>query len=342
VLAPDDKVRDGAKVIEVPDHFRSDFLEDVDQALRDVAGVATFNISPLIRDRASVRDAVRSHLKHPFTSECVTLTTDDDVTLQEYFNRKIALEVVLGKWTPKLNPGVSRCIHVDTSLTGDCTGLAMAHTSGVVRDNRMQPDGTYAVSSKPFVIVDFMLRLIPPASAEIPLWKIRDFILFLRQFYSIRLVTFDGWQSRDSAQLLRRERLQTGILSLDKRDDAYVSLRSALFDRRIAVYYYRWFENEVLDLERDVRRSKVDHPAKNTWDGGPGSKDMADAVCGAYYDCFLDESGLASLPEVDTVSSRRVVEPPKLSAPQQPLTGRTKIINTRKVSWEQLRASARG
>ncbi|KKK90072.1 hypothetical protein LCGC14_2726750, partial [marine sediment metagenome] len=55
MLEPDEKPRPNVKVVEgIPGEFKPSFEEDIDQALREIAGVATFNISPLIRDRQSI------------------------------------------------------------------------------------------------------------------------------------------------------------------------------------------------------------------------------------------------------------------------------------------------
>ncbi len=53
---------------------------------------------------------------------------------------------------------------------------------------------------------------------------------------------------------------------------------------------------EFTGLEHDVERDKVDHRATNP-DGSPGSKDVADAVCGAAYTCLMDRVAPGESPE---------------------------------------------
>ncbi len=47
----------------------------------------------------------------------------------------------------------------------------------------------------------------------------------------------------------------------------------------------------MLDLQRDMKAKKVDHPVKST-KGGPGRKDVSDGLAGAFYDCIEDEDCL--------------------------------------------------
>lgn len=350
ILKPTDKPRPRGRVVTVPGEYYDLFKGDVDQALRDVAGVATFNISPLIRDRESVVDAVRQHLVHPFTRDVINLSTEDDVTLEEFFDLKLACKVVGGKWVPKLNPERSRFVHIDTSLTGDCTGLAMGHPSGIVRAKEYRPDGTVNEVFKPFVVMDFVLRILPPMSGEIPLWKIRAFIIYLRQLYVIARVTADGFQSRDTCQLLRKQGMECEVLSVDRSDEPYLTLRSALTDRRFAVYHYPPLADELLDLEHDIKTRKVDHPVKATG-GGKGSKDVADATAGVTYGAITDTNTFSDLPVLDldptptkndTVSNR-VIEPARVSDPVTAVRPAKRVkVGGQSFDWDRLRKDLRG
>ena len=305
ILEDGERTRPEARIIAVPGEFRDPFMEDIDQALRDIAGIATFNVSPLIRDRKSVYDMVRKNIRNPFTTKVISLDILDDVTLDQYFDVNKTSKIVRGKWTPRLNPERPRYIHVDLSLSGDCAGLAMGHVSGLVKHNRSNADGTVVRLESPFIIMDLMLRILPPVGSEIELAKIRSFILYLKSLYPIARVTFDGFQSADSLQILKKvHKIDAGLLSVDRTDEAYLALRSALFERRIGGYAYEPFMDEVLDVERDVKKRKVDHPARAT-KGGKGSKDVADAVAGVTWLCINDERSMQSGPMLPVEDSAR-------------------------------------
>jgi len=314
ILKDDEQPKENIRVISVPGDFHRAFEEDADQALRDIAGVATIAISPLIRDRQSLIDAERPHLLHPFTSEWVTISTEDDYVIEDFFKLDTACRIENSKWTPRLNPTAPRFLHIDLSITGDAAGISMAHASGKVKRRTNRPDGTYTLDYKPFVIVDFMLRIVPPTGSETDLSKVRSFILYLREMYPITRVTFDGYQSVDSAQILNKAQVESGTLSVDRTEEPYVSLRAAFFERRIACYHYERFYTEMLFLERDINKKKIDHPQKFP-DGTPGSKDVADSCCGSVWWCLNDPRASRDLAimadDVAVQSESRIVDPPK-------------------------------
>ena len=323
ILKDGEEPRPEARVISVPGDFLKAFRQDVDLALRDVAGVATLAISPLISDPSTITDAIRKDLVHPFTSESLTIGTEDDYLLEHFWKRSVACKIVNSNYVPRLNPGLPRYIHVDLSLNNDCAGIGMCHLSGVVRTRDMRPDGTLFVTHKPFVLVDFVLRIIPPQGGENALFKFRSFILFLKQFYNVKLVTFDGFNSADCVQLLNRAGVKSELYSVDRTDDAYLGLRNAMTERRIGMYDYEPLKKELLFLERDIRKGKVDHPHKFP-DGTPGSKDVSDGLAGCVHAAIADEeSVIGDLPMIggwndpmlaEKRKQSRVIEPPKAEA----------------------------
>jgi hypothetical protein len=61
--------------------------------------------------------------------------------------------------------------------------------------------------------------------------------------------------------------------------EPYEYLRNAIYDGRVYLPKHDKLQRELLKLEFDARRQKVDHPAH----GNLGSKDLADAVAGVVY-----------------------------------------------------------
>lgn len=303
VLKAAETPRKGAKIIQIPGEFRRRFDEDVDQALRDLAGVATFNLSPLIRDRQSVFDAVHPDLKHPFTRDVVSVDFQDEDRIDSFFDLETVCRLDASVWKPKLNQGSPRFLHIDIGLTEDGLGLAMGHPAGTVRNERVNEDGTVSEIPNPVVIIDLMLRVVAPPGSEIDLGKVRSFIVYLSKLFNIVKVTFDRFQSADSIQILRKLGFEAGHLSVDRDDEAYVTLRSALFDRRVLYYEYGPFIDEVLDLERDAKERKVDHPVRSS-KGGRGSKDVSDAVAGVVWHCTNDPLAKEAAAVIEIEASR--------------------------------------
>jgi hypothetical protein len=338
ILKRGEKPRPGAKVVSVPIDFYDRFLEDPEQQLRDIAGVATLSHSPLIHDVSSLYDAVRKHLKHPFTREELTITTEDDVMVQDFFNLKVCCSVVAGRWVPKVNPHAPRYVHIDSSLSGDCTGIVMLHPSGIIRVREPRLDGTYTSVVKMMAIVDFMLRIRPPRASQIDLSKIRSFVMYLGDLFPIKCVSLDGFQSADSMQIMRKAGIDAVLLSVDRDDAAYMGLRSAFFERRLVYYRYEPVINELLELERDVRKGRVDHPERSALTGGAGSKDVADGLAGSYALCLRDEDSWRALPFLSS-DSGCIIDPsvPIELAPPQLVTGNGEV--KRPVNWAALEAN---
>lgn len=343
VLREDELERKGARTVEIPGEFKKRFDEDVDQALRDVAGVATFNLSPLVRDRRSIFDAHCEKMRHPFKRDVVTVDIDDDTRLDEFFELKTACRVQASRWVPRINPNAPRFLHVDIALTGDCLGIAMGHVAGIVRNARINEDGTTSEEPNPYIVMDMMLRVAPPPGSEIDLSKIRSFIVYLSKLYPIAKITFDQFQSADSIQILKKLGFDTGHQSVDRKDEAYLMMRSAFFDRRILTYEYGPFEDEALDLERDVKKRKVDHPLRSS-KGGKGSKDVSDGVAGVVWLCMTDPRGRDN-PAILQIERAEADDPGAILTRERvvgPDTIETHRVAGTKSTWDDLRGNLAG
>ena len=90
------------------------------------------------------------------------------------------------------------------------------------------------------------------------------------------MISYDGFQSRESIQILRKTGIRAEAISVDRNLEPYEYLRSALYQGRLAMVDSEPLRLELAQLELDAKRDKVDHPPR-------GSKDVADAVCGAVY-----------------------------------------------------------
>lgn len=87
---------------------------------------------------------------------------------------------------------------------------------------------------------------------------------------------FVSHNSRESIQAWKKQGMKTGQVSVDRSSTPYKQFREALNDLRIRMYHQEIVIGELLGLEYDEKKDKIDHPVN-------GSKDGADAVCGAYH-----------------------------------------------------------
>lgn len=276
----DDRLKN--KFAKVPGAFRKLFESDVRLAVRDVIGVGVVDEKRLFKVSNCIEEA--AVLENPFYYDVVELSLFDDIQLWHYLD--------LSKLH---NPDVPRFIHVDIGLSRDRTGIACCYPLGWVerRGQRVMK-----------VLVEFVVgvqkSLTYSGDDQVPIWKIRDFIIWLREKgINVYRVTFDGFQSVDTMQLLKRAGIMCDYLSVDRSDEVYLNLLSLYLEGRIVCCKNKVYEKELLELEWDSLRKKVDHPVG-------GSKDLADAVAGACFSTiknatsFLSYEEFVSTPERDS------------------------------------------
>jgi hypothetical protein len=166
-----------------------------------------------------------------------------------------------------------RFVHIDLGLTGDAAGIACGYVPGFVRVQRTKVDS----EPLPKIRLDFTLRVKPPKNDEIQFHKIRALIYKLRELgLNIQWVSYDSYQSVDSIQILRQKFFWTGTTSMDVTPLPYEVTKSAFYDGRVEAPEDAQAVKELISLERDPIKGKIDHPPA-------GSKDVADAVAGVIY-----------------------------------------------------------
>jgi len=238
----------------VPVEFQDQFTRNPEKARRDLGAVPSEAIGGFFGDPAAILAHANHDRENPLTAE--------------------------GELQPGLrgdNKPPLR-IHVDLGLKRDACGIAAAYRDATTGN----------------ITLLFSKRITPAEhGGEIDFARVRDFILRLRDEHGWRIasVTFDGWQSVDSRQQLRREGLTTDELSVDRDTRAYDTLKEYLLTGRLDYYPDPYLVQELQRLEL-VKGRKVDHPPN-------GSKDVADAVAGAVMACAAKVNRYAYLDEDD-------------------------------------------
>lgn len=256
------------KVIDVPVEFKPEFEKDIDQAIRDLAGIATATINPYLKDFRKITLAIDDR-EHPFSSLSTNLQDNghfiDDLLVQDHER--------LGK-SPILNPEAPRWVHIDPSITGDATGFCMGHVGGLVEVSRRDSDTErWITDESPLFVVDVALRIVPPSMGEIDFVKVRELVYTLKDYgFDIRGVSLDSYQSRETMQHYRKRGYQAELISVEK-EGAYKLLKDAFYEKRMMIYSYKPLLEELRRLEYDRKSGKIDHPVG-------GEKDVSDALCG--------------------------------------------------------------
>jgi len=286
VLTPEEveptraKLQDGMIIIDVPIDFKHDFVNDCENAIRDVAGVETVSVSPFIQQRDKIVPCIDINRKHPFTVDEWVQTLGGDfiwTMLARQVDQRDGAEVIR-TWQPLYFPGYARHVHIDPSLNGDATGIAVGCVTGyknvMRRDEATQEQ---YVERAPDIWVDFMLRIKPPIGGEIDQGLVRALVYKLQAhgFY-IALATMDQFNSASTLQKFAAKSMTAERISVDKPMDAYDLLKSAIYEGRISFYNYKPLLEELGWIQKDNIRNKVDHPQNK-------SKDVADALAGITF-----------------------------------------------------------
>ena len=106
----------GYKILQVPIEFRANFLDDIDRALCDFAGISSSEISKYISG-AAVNDIKNTKRQNPFTKEIIEVGngSDDKTQYFEFFDMEKVDKKLLQK---------PLYIHLDMSISGDMRGIA--------------------------------------------------------------------------------------------------------------------------------------------------------------------------------------------------------------------------
>ena len=263
----------GYKLIDVPIDFRSNFLDDIERALCDYAGISSSEISKYISG-AAVKEVISTKLENPFTKEVLEIGNSPEDTLQYYdfFDlSKVPKELF---YKPLF-------IHLDMSVSGDKTGIA-----GVWIKGKKPSSQENNQSQDLFFTNAFSVAIKAPKGYQVSFEKNRNFIYWLKEKgFNIKGITTDTFQSYDTGQALTAKGFNYSILSVDKVDSEskickpYQYFKSTIYEKRIELLNNKLLIDEIIDLERNINTGKVDHPDNGT----RGSKDISDAVCGALF-----------------------------------------------------------
>lgn len=275
-----EKVPRGSSPIEIPIEHLEEFRLDAPGALRDVCGISVNSINPFFRNRLKIREAVALGQDAGVAS----FLLKDNVILGE----EGLPQVQHGYYARDISH--PRYVHIDLSNTGDRCGIAMVRFDGLTEVERV----TGEIEILPIATVEMAVSIEPDHSTELDIGEIRTWVKILSRVYGfpIRAVTYDGWNSLESRQQWKKQGMKTGQISVDRTSLPYKHLRDALYDKRLRMYQQEVLLQEMFDLEYDEKRDKIDHPPHS-------SKDVVDAVCGAYYTLLLRTDTWKDLGEPD-------------------------------------------
>lgn len=273
VLEPGEEPHPGCRVIMVPENFRKQFVQHTDDALRNFAGLTTLSTKPFLSQRQLIAEA---------TTEAEKAGYFPILNNEEYVFDGLTLPKPLIE-RMRLDVDTPRAVHVDLGVSKDACGLAIGHIAGHKVEETLNPEtGKMDKEIKPVIAYDCIMRIVAPIGGEVDFESIRKFLIRLRDHYKlpIKWITFDGFQSVDSRQLLRKKGFLADYLSVEK-VEPWRTFRDALYDGRVLLTRHAWVAKELAEVESVTsnNKEKVDHTPN-------GTKDVADAVVGVASTLF--------------------------------------------------------
>jgi hypothetical protein len=251
--------------LEIPNVFQEKFLRQPEDSLRNICAISTISVHRWITDWQGLISQINQERSDP----CPDNGPDNPLTVQ----------MVKGMLPPTWNGdgNLFYYAHVDlatggTSSSGkDGCGIAIAHRG----EDRIKGDIKMAQ-----VVLDLSVRLkthgkstrketesgsvIKASESEIKLAEVRDFLIWCHQQRGFKFakITFDGWQSLDSVQILT----DMGYLCDQEpvTNDDFDTLADVWYDGRFDTYYDKHAMWEMRRLERK-KNGKIEK--------SPGSSD---------------------------------------------------------------------
>lgn len=199
----------------------------------------------------------------------------DEEKVKQGFSSSNGVDNDTGKFAEWFKPEDNKryFVHVDLAKKHDHCAVTMAH----VERWEQKEIGGGLTEPAPVINVDAVRWWTPTPDKNVDFVEVRDYIVSLRQRgFNIRLVTFDRWRSDDMIEFLNGIGMRAEVLSVDIKH--YTDLAMVVQERRVAGPNIPLLHKELLRL-RIMPNGKIDHPRD-------GSKDLADATCGAVFNAI--------------------------------------------------------
>ena len=299
ILADHEDPDDIENTIQVPVEYLKDFTANIDDALRDIAGMPRSKKTMFMPAMAIIKQATKTYnkiVKVPgrqlFYENKVDISVYKDHQLRDLVDTR-HIDGPIRNWREYgfvREPAFG--VHIDAGLSDDCCGIAVGRVLGLSEVNELRsyiPGADKFVAygggiKAPIIFIDGILSIRPPTGDEIDLTKVQGIIFTLiKMGVNIRWLSMDRFASPQMLQMIRKYRnVSTRTLSVDHPLTPYMDYKILYKENRIIHPNHPDLIRELRNLELDRKKGvhgKVDHPVVDST-GEKGSKDLADAVCG--------------------------------------------------------------
>lgn len=261
-----------------PISYIDDFKQDLIGAIMNYGGITTISDIGVFKSPSLLSEC--TVLNNPFNNGVIKLPFSK-------YEKQLMDFIDLDYFKNIRHPEANRFIHIDiafSSNTMDRYGIAAGYCT--LNDRTVFKDLTKGKSSLAEVYeksertyyVDWAIGIEPYPQQEIPLSKVKDFILYLIKnlSYPVISISADTFQSKQTLQEFEQLNYDTQSISLDRTRDPYLFLRQLVTNKQILLPKNEYLRTELINL-RDTGK-KIDHRIN-------GSKDISDAVAGCIWNC---------------------------------------------------------
>lgn len=263
ILTPEEQ----ENVLMVPEEYRNNFRDDMDAAIRDIAGRRTTGTAPLFRS-GSIFPKVFWRDDKVFTKDELIIDIDNLNTLEDYLVDK-------DYFSHCRKPKCYRYIHLDIASKQDRFGM-----SSIYSDMVKYTDEEGGVKYMRKYYEDFTIGIKAAKGGTVDILRVLEFVYGLKKKgYPIKLVTTDSHQGELARQIIAKHGITTEYLSVEEKKDRYYTLKNLILTESLEGHENQLLVSELRRLKDGVK--KVEKVKGST-------DDLSDAICGACWSCFND------------------------------------------------------
>lgn len=246
----------GYQIIKVPIEYRKDFEDNLNRALTEVAGVSISYIDKFF-SREYISNSVDKNRANPFNTDIIISGLKDDTEYKDYFHP----ERLPQSWQEE-----NIYMHFDTSTKKDRTGIT------AVSQSKTNPEEIHHM---------FTVYIEAPKNDQICFKKHENFVFYLYDElnWNIKNISSDGFNSAQLKQNFMLHGIDADYISPDRTCIPYLSLQRVLYDGLMKMLNIPLLEKELVELDMDNVKQKIDHPFN-------GSKDGSDSLACAVQNCI--------------------------------------------------------
>jgi len=269
---------DADRVIKCPMELYPEAKTNLESFLQDSAGISTVSTGKYMNDPDPLKKACI--LPYYLDKEFAVDQFDTHDRIIDHLREQLSL-------VPKDRP---LFIRFDLGIVNDECGIAITHFDGY---KEFTEGSKLRLPTFKTPLITGMTRL---ANQQSSISHVHEFCLDLRsEGYEIASVSFDQYQSTQIRQDLERNNIDAKLMSVDRKDTAYILFKSLVNNEQWQGSQDEDFIFNTLQLEH--KDGKVDHKPQY-------KKDRSDAVVGSVMDCYDNLDKATDIPAKKKVMDR--------------------------------------